>query len=183
MYRMSLETESLVGLHIRNLRTEARETLAQTAAAAGISESLLSRIENGHRRPARGLLERLAAHFSVPIDDFTMPEPASVPRRMRGATETSWPMGTAPLGEHSATGALVLADLAIATALGQLRETLRSEDHVERYRACRALAKLASQPLELLHHVSIDDPDPMVREATRQLLSTLVEAYVEAKSA
>jgi hypothetical protein len=76
-----------------------------------------------------------------------------------------------------------LADLAIATALGQLRESLGSEDHVERYRASRALAKLASQPLELLHHVSADDPDPMVREATRQLMATLVEAYVEAQSA
>lgn len=181
MYRVSIETEDLVGLRIRNLRLDGRQTLAQTAQAAGVSESLLSRIENGHRRPARALVERLAQHFSVSVEDLVGADQVSQSRPVRTVSHgaTAWPLGGSVRDDESAAGALVLADLAITTALGQLRQTLRSDDHVERYRACRALAKLASQPLSLLHDVSASDPDPMVREASRQLLRTLVEAYVE----
>jgi len=183
MYRMRMGTEDLVGLRIRNLRLDARETLAQTAQATGVSESLLSRIENGHRRPAGLLLERLSAHFSVPLESFAadvVPLPARPARRV---SETAWPLGGTMRVDASAAGALVLADLAISTALGQLREALEGGDHVDRYRASRSLAGLASQPLEMLHDVCLRDTDPMVREAARQLLDTLVEAYVEAQSA
>jgi len=183
VHATSLDTGDLLGLRLRNLRLEARETLAQTAAATGVSESLLSRIENGHRRPARPLLERLATHFSVDIEKLTEGADATTARPARRTTQTSWPVGVSAGAETTTAGTLVLADVAIATALGSLRESLRGNDHVERYRACRALANLASQPFELLHEVSLRDDDPTVREATRQLLSTLVEAYVETADA
>lgn len=181
MYRMAMENGDLVGLRIRNARLEARETLALTAEAVGVSESLLSRIENGHRRPSHDLIERLAGHFSVGIDDLTTSEETPVEPAAARRVETAWPMG-APGGaaDDPVTGALVLANLAVSTALEQLRPALKSDDHVERYRACRSLAQLASQPLELLRDVSERDGDPMVREAARQLLHTLWEAYLEA---
>ena len=173
-----------MGLRIRSLRLDAHQTLAETASATGVSESLLSRIENGHRRPARCLLERLAEHFSVAIDELATDDDPPVARAaIPRPYETSWPLASGTNHEPSGGGALVLADLAIATALGQLRSSLGSNDHVERYRAVRALAKLASQPLEVLHEVRRSDPDPTVREATRQLLQTLVEAYAEQESA
>jgi len=182
MYGTHVGTRDLVGMRVRSLRLESHETLAQTAVAVGVSESLLSRVENGHRRPTEPLLERLCAHFAVPIEELATAEVTPASHPVRRAEQTSWP-GPAVSSDSTGTGALVLADLAISTALTQLRETLGSNDRVERYRSCKTLARLASQPLQSLHDVSVGDSDPMMREAARQLLCTLVEAYVEAKSA
>lgn len=176
MYRMSVEFEDLLGTRIRSLRTSRHSTLSETAHAVGVSESLLSRIENGHRRPAPELVQRLAAHFGVDAGELASTEPATR-TPARAPHETSWPMAGPARASESGTGTLVLADIAVTTALRQLKQDLESDDHVERYRACRALAKLASQPLEVLNDVCRQDSDPMVREATRQLLATLLEAY------
>lgn len=177
MYRMTTQIEDLVGMRIRSLRTDRHATLSETAHAVGVSESLLSRIENGHRRPAADLVERLAAFFEVSVDDIASTADVATQPAHRAHGETAWHMTRRAHEFDSGTGTLVLADMALNTALRQLRDDLASEDHVERYRACRSLAKLASQPLELLHEVCGCDDDPMVREATRQLLSTLLEAY------
>lgn len=178
MYRMGSQIEDLVGMRIRNLRMKRRATLSETAAAVGVSESLLSRIENGHRRPAPELIERLAAFYGVSVDELLATESALTDEPVaRVHSETAWPVTRRVHEFDSGTGTLVLAELAVTTALSQLRQDLASDDHVERYRACRSLAKLASQPLELLHEVCGSDDDPMVREATRQLLATLLEAY------
>lgn len=45
-------------------------TLADLAAVTGVSESTLSRLESGQRRPALDLLLPLARLYNVPLDDL-----------------------------------------------------------------------------------------------------------------
>lgn len=65
----------------------------------------------------------------------------------------------------------------LATAMDALLAVLDHHDHVVRYQACRTLAMLASVPLETLSEVALQDVDSRVRDAARQLLATLGEAY------
>jgi transcriptional regulator with XRE-family HTH domain len=59
-----------VGPRLRALRRKRGVTLAGLAAATGISESTLSRLESGQRRPNLELLLPLARAHGVPLDEL-----------------------------------------------------------------------------------------------------------------
>jgi DNA-binding XRE family transcriptional regulator len=56
---------NILGSEIRKLRTEAGETLGQTAEALKVDRSHLNKIELGKYKPSEELLNRIIAHFSV----------------------------------------------------------------------------------------------------------------------
>ncbi|WP_410592431.1 helix-turn-helix domain-containing protein [Amycolatopsis sp. lyj-23] len=59
-----------VGPRLRALRRRRGMTLAEVAAATGVSESTLSRLESGQRRASLELLLPLARAYDVPLDDL-----------------------------------------------------------------------------------------------------------------
>ncbi|MEU5030499.1 helix-turn-helix domain-containing protein [Streptomyces milbemycinicus] len=59
-----------VGPRLRALRRDRGITLADLAATTGVSESTLSRLESGQRRPSLELLLPLARIYGVPLDDL-----------------------------------------------------------------------------------------------------------------
>ncbi|MFF5482075.1 helix-turn-helix domain-containing protein [Streptomyces sp. NPDC012935] len=59
-----------VGPRLRSLRRDRGITLAALAAATGVSESTLSRLESGRRRASLELLLPLARIYDVPLDDL-----------------------------------------------------------------------------------------------------------------
>jgi transcriptional regulator with XRE-family HTH domain len=59
-----------VGARLRELRLQSGRTQAQLSAATGISESTLSRLESGQRKPTLELLLALATAHDVTIDDL-----------------------------------------------------------------------------------------------------------------
>ncbi|HEX2132702.1 MAG TPA: XRE family transcriptional regulator [Actinophytocola sp.] len=59
-----------VGPRLRALRRQRGITLADLAASTGISESTLSRLESGGRRPNLELLLPLAKAYGVPLDEL-----------------------------------------------------------------------------------------------------------------
>ncbi|WP_405594867.1 XRE family transcriptional regulator [Streptomyces sp. NBC_01410] len=59
-----------VGPRLRELRRERGITLAALAETTGISESTLSRLESGGRRPNLELLLPLARAYGVPLDEL-----------------------------------------------------------------------------------------------------------------
>ncbi|MDF3288080.1 helix-turn-helix domain-containing protein [Streptomyces silvisoli] len=59
-----------VGPRLRELRRQHSMTLADLAEATGISESTLSRLESGGRRPNLELLLPLARAYGVPLDEL-----------------------------------------------------------------------------------------------------------------
>jgi transcriptional regulator with XRE-family HTH domain len=59
-----------VGPRLRALRRDRGITLADLAAATGVSESTLSRLESGQRRATLELLLPLARIYDVPLDDL-----------------------------------------------------------------------------------------------------------------
>lgn len=59
-----------VGPRLRALRRDHGLTLAALAAATGVSESTLSRLESGQRRATLELLLPLARIYDVPLDDL-----------------------------------------------------------------------------------------------------------------
>ncbi len=59
-----------VGPRLRAVRRQRGVTLAAVSAETGISESTLSRLESGQRRPNLELLLPLAAVYDVPLDDL-----------------------------------------------------------------------------------------------------------------
>ncbi|ANN18739.1 XRE family transcriptional regulator [Amycolatopsis orientalis] len=70
---MADETDEVldaVGPRLRALRKHRGLTLADLSASTGISESTLSRLESGGRRPTLELLLPLARVHGVPLDDL-----------------------------------------------------------------------------------------------------------------
>ncbi|WP_405778788.1 helix-turn-helix domain-containing protein [Streptomyces sp. NBC_00859] len=59
-----------VGPRLRELRRKHGLTLADLAAQTGISESTLSRLEGGSRKPTLELLLPLAEVYAVPLDEL-----------------------------------------------------------------------------------------------------------------
>jgi len=57
-----------VGARLKTIRTQRGTTLAEVAAATGISASTLSRLESGQRKPNLELLLPLAREYAVPLD-------------------------------------------------------------------------------------------------------------------
>ncbi|WP_033294410.1 helix-turn-helix domain-containing protein [Amycolatopsis jejuensis] len=64
------EVLDAVGPRLRALRRQRGVTLAALARETGISESTLSRLESGLRRPNLELLLPLAQVYDVPLDDL-----------------------------------------------------------------------------------------------------------------
>lgn len=64
------EVLGAVGPRLRALRRARGITLAGLAAATGVSESTLSRLEGGQRRATLELLLPLARTYGVPLDDL-----------------------------------------------------------------------------------------------------------------
>ena len=64
------EVLDAVGPRLRALRRDRGITLADLAATTGVSESTLSRLESGQRRPSLELLLPLARTYDVPLDDL-----------------------------------------------------------------------------------------------------------------
>ncbi|MFE9410542.1 helix-turn-helix domain-containing protein [Streptomyces sp. NPDC006704] len=99
------EVLGAVGPRLRALRRERGTTLAALAATTGISESTLSRLESGQRRPSLELLLPLARTYDVPLDDLVGAPPTGDPRihlrpvRRHGMTFV--PLSRRPGGVHA----------------------------------------------------------------------------------
>jgi transcriptional regulator with XRE-family HTH domain len=75
-----LHVLTTVGTRLRALRKKRGATLGQLADETGISESTLSRLESGGRRPTLELLLPLARFYRVPLDELVGAPPTGDPR-------------------------------------------------------------------------------------------------------
>jgi transcriptional regulator with XRE-family HTH domain len=62
--------EMLVGAQIRALRVALGMKLADLAAAAGLSQGMLSKVENGQTSPSLATLQALAQALNMPLGSF-----------------------------------------------------------------------------------------------------------------
>ncbi|MBM3612543.1 MAG: helix-turn-helix domain-containing protein [Alphaproteobacteria bacterium] len=62
--------EAAIGREVRNLRRQHGMTVADLAAATGLSIGMLSKIENGNTSPSLTTLQVLSHAFSVPVTAF-----------------------------------------------------------------------------------------------------------------
>lgn len=201
--------DSAAGYRLRTLRQSRGETLEEVATQTGFSASTISRIESGKRRATEPVVVALCAHYGVdparliesaplPHDGFFASPAQASPQllsRYDIATYSDGPLASSeaedPMllfsavlsmersGPDGEPDLLVLTEQAISSAMRTLLATLDSQDAVARYRACRALAKLACMPMETLARVAVTDPDEFVRDAAAQLLATIGEAYCD----
>lgn len=75
---------------IKRLRKEKHLSLLQVSGELGISESFLSQIENGKRKPSMNLLEAIAKFFERDPDEISISlgiVPAWVVEKMMNAPE------------------------------------------------------------------------------------------------
>ncbi|MDT0304996.1 helix-turn-helix domain-containing protein [Streptomonospora wellingtoniae] len=87
------QTMEAVGPRLRALRRRRETTLAELAAATGISVSTLSRLESGARRPTLELLLPLAKAHGVTLDELVDAPPTGDPRiHMRPVTRSGMTM-------------------------------------------------------------------------------------------
>ncbi|MBA6441561.1 helix-turn-helix domain-containing protein [Streptomyces sp. GMR22] len=94
-----------VGPRLRALRRDRGITLADLAARTGVSESTLSRLESGRRRPTLELLLPLARIHDVPLDDLVGAPRTGDPRihlkPIRRFGMTFVPLSRRPGGVHA----------------------------------------------------------------------------------
>ncbi|WP_413797177.1 helix-turn-helix domain-containing protein [Streptomyces iranensis] len=94
-----------VGPRLRALRRDRGITLADLAARTGVSESTLSRLESGQRRPTLELLLPLARIHDVPLDDLVGAPRTGDPRihlkPIRRFGMTFVPLSRRPGGVHA----------------------------------------------------------------------------------
>ncbi|MFE7429958.1 helix-turn-helix domain-containing protein [Streptomyces sp. NPDC057545] len=94
-----------VGPRLRALRRDRGITLAGLAATTGVSESTLSRLESGQRRPNLELLLPLARIYDVPLDDLVGAPRTGDPRihlrPIRRFGMTFVPLSRRPGGVHA----------------------------------------------------------------------------------
>ncbi|MFG2720581.1 helix-turn-helix domain-containing protein [Streptomyces sp. NPDC048416] len=99
------EVLDLVGPRLRALRRERGITLAALAETTGVSESTLSRLESGQRRPSLELLLPLARIYDVPLDDLVGAPRTGDPRihlkPIRRFGMTFVPLSRRPGGVHA----------------------------------------------------------------------------------
>ncbi|AGL16148.1 XRE family transcriptional regulator [Actinoplanes sp. N902-109] len=74
------EVLDALGERLRRRRQDRAMTLADLAAATGVSESLLSRLETGRRRPTVDVLLQLARIHQVTLDDLVGAPATADPR-------------------------------------------------------------------------------------------------------
>lgn len=94
-----------VGPRLRALRRNRGITLAGLATTTGVSESTLSRLESGQRRPSLELLLPLARIYDVPLDDLVGAPRTGDPRihlkPIRRFGMTFVPLSRRPGGVHA----------------------------------------------------------------------------------
>jgi transcriptional regulator with XRE-family HTH domain len=73
----TIPTEMIVGLKIRELRSQREYSLRALAQRSGLNINTLSLIENGRSSPSVGTLQQLARALDVPITAFFESEPVS----------------------------------------------------------------------------------------------------------
>jgi transcriptional regulator with XRE-family HTH domain len=99
------EVLDVVGPRLRALRRDRGITLADLAATTGVSESTLSRLESGQRRPSLELLLPLARTYDVPLDDLVGAPRTGDPRihlkPIRRFGMTFVPLSRRPGGVHA----------------------------------------------------------------------------------
>ncbi|GGV82838.1 DNA-binding protein [Streptomyces griseoloalbus] len=99
------EVLDTVGRRLRALRRDRGITLADLAATTGVSESTLSRLETGQRRPSLELLLPLARTYDVPLDDLVGAPRTGDPRihlkPIRRFGMTFVPLSRRPGGVHA----------------------------------------------------------------------------------
>lgn len=61
---MKQETE--FGRILKKYRLQAEESITETATKLGIDRSYLSKLEHGHEKPSKAVLNQLISHFSLP---------------------------------------------------------------------------------------------------------------------
>lgn len=79
-----------LGARIRAARTARGLSLRATAAAASISPSLLSQVENGKVQPSVSTLYAIVAGLGLTIDDVLHDSAAATPRTGRGDPVQRW---------------------------------------------------------------------------------------------
>src|SRR5256886_13343032 len=72
----------VLGRRLRVLRQEQRETLAETAARAGISPQYLSEIERGRKEPSSEMIAALAGALGLTLIDLTEQVAGDLRRQM-----------------------------------------------------------------------------------------------------
>jgi transcriptional regulator with XRE-family HTH domain len=119
---------SAVGPRLRSLRRQRDTTLAELAAATGISVSTLSRLESGQRRPTLELLLPLARAHGVQIDELVGAPPTGDPRiHLRPVVRNG--MTLVPLSRHS--GGLQAYKILIPTSRRHAPAELRTHEGYE----------------------------------------------------
>jgi transcriptional regulator with XRE-family HTH domain len=103
--KMDDDVLDAVGPRLRALRRDRGITLANLAATTGVSESTLSRLESGQRRPSLELLLPLARIYDVPLDDLVGAPRTGDPRihlkPIRRFGMTFVPLSRQPGGVHA----------------------------------------------------------------------------------
>lgn len=65
-----MELNRAVAENIKRIRKQQKLSLERTAAAAGVSRSMLGQIERGEANPSVAILGKLAAALKVPAEEF-----------------------------------------------------------------------------------------------------------------
>jgi DNA-binding XRE family transcriptional regulator len=84
-----------LGQRLRVLRQEQRETLAETAARAGISPQYLSEIERGRKEPSSEMIAAMAGALGTTLIDLTEHVAGDL-RRQQALLRTSAPRAGRP---------------------------------------------------------------------------------------
>ncbi|MBV9327731.1 MAG: helix-turn-helix transcriptional regulator, partial [Chloroflexi bacterium] len=71
----SVDADLLLGGRIRAARQRRELSVAELAASAGVSKSLVSQIERGRAAPSIDTVRRLASALQVPVFSFFLDEP------------------------------------------------------------------------------------------------------------
>lgn len=121
------EVLNAVGPRLRSLRRRRGVTLARLSDLTGISESTLSRLESGQRRPTLALLLRLARAHAVPLDDMVAAPPTGDPR-VRLRPFTRFGVTFVPL-THRPSGLRAYKQIIPAGSVGSMEETLEVQTH------------------------------------------------------
>lgn len=95
-----------VGPRLKRARTQRDVTLAELAAATGISKSTLSRLESGQRKPSLELLLPIAQAHRVPLDELVGAPDIGDPRirlkpERRAGGRVVIPLTRQPRGVHA----------------------------------------------------------------------------------
>ncbi|MEC5185058.1 transcriptional regulator with XRE-family HTH domain [Cryobacterium sp. MP_3.1] len=90
---------SQIAPRLRRAREKKNVTLAELAAATGISKSTLSRLESGQRKPNLELLLPIVAALAVPFEEIVSPPRVQDPRVPQRSTRADGRTLT-PLSQH-----------------------------------------------------------------------------------